>query len=291
MKTESAIIFNIQRFSLHDGDGIRTTFFFKGCPLSCKWCHNPEGQSYEPQVMFFADRCRSCANCSSITGAAENCDYVHSHSPGGGCIYGAREVVGKAYTPQELINIAEKDAEFYQNSGGGVTLSGGEVLTQPPAFLHSLTSGLKRKGFHVAIDTCGHVPFQAFENILPYTDVFLYDVKLFNSAKHSQFTGHGNQLILENLKKLSDTGAKIEIRIPIIEGANNNEEIDAIMHYLSQNIRVEKIRLLPYHAIGTDKYKRIGMAAKGQFLTPGSQRMNELAEKFKKCGLPIAYNK
>jgi len=268
---ESAILFNIQRFSLHDGGGIRTTFFFKGCPLSCKWCHNPEGQAYEAQAMFFMERCRFCANCS------------------GNCIYGAREVSGKAYTAYELIRIAEKDATFYQSSGGGVTLSGGEVLTQPRAFLHSLTSGLKRKGFHVAIDTCGHVPYEAFENVMPFTDIFLYDIKLISSQRHLQFTGLGNELILSNLKKLSDAGAKIEIRIPVIEGVNSHdEEMNGIMQYIAQNIKVERVRLLPYHAFGTDKYERVGMTAAGEFSTPSKARMAELEERFRQNGLPIA---
>jgi len=267
---ESAIVFNIQRFCLHDGDGIRTTFFFKGCPLSCKWCHNPEGRAYEPQNMFFADRCRSCANCSND------------------CIYGANEITGKAYTPDDLINIANKDAEFYKSSGGGVTLSGGEVLAQPRAFLRSFTSGLKRAGFHVAIDTCGHVPFEAFENVLPYTDVFLYDVKLIDNARHLQFTGAGNELILSNLKMLSDMGTKIEIRIPVIEGVNNDDaEINGIVLYIAQNIQAKKVRLLPYHPIGIDKFERLGMEAEGDFSAPCNKRMRELTERFKQSGLPV----
>jgi len=204
------------------------------------------------------------------------------------CIYGAREVSGRAYTPEELIHIAEKDTAFYQSSGGGVTLSGGEVLAQPRAFLRSFAGGLKGKGLHVAIDTCGHVPFEAFENVMPYVDVFLYDIKLFDSARHRQFTGHDNELILSNLKKLSDTGAKIEIRIPIIEGVNNDDtEMDRIIKFLTQNARPQKVWLLPYHAMGTDKYQRIGMIAEGEFSTPSSQRMQELAEKFSVNNLPV----
>jgi len=220
--------------------------------------------------MFFMERCRFCANCDI------------------NCIYGAREVSGKAYTPDQLINIAEKDAEFYQSSGGGVTLSGGEVLAQPRAFLRLLTSGLRRKGFNVALDTCGHVPFEAFENVMPFTDIFLYDIKLINSARHLQFTGQGNELILANLKKLSDAGAKIEIRIPIIEGVNSHdEEIDGIIKFISQNIRTERVRLLPYHAIGTDKYERIGMVAESGFSAPSAERLSQLHEKFKRYGLPV----
>jgi len=207
------------------------------------------------------------------------------------CIYGAREVSGKAYTVNELIYIAQKDAEFYQSSGGGVTLSGGEVLTQPRAFLHSLTSCLKRKGIHVAVDTSGHVPYQAFENVLPFTDIFLYDVKLINSAQHKQFTGHGNELILSNLKKLSDTGAKIEIRVPIIVGVNTNEtEIDGIVQYIAHNIRVERVRLLPYHSIGTVKYERIGMVAEHDFSAPSDTQIHEFAQKFTGSGIPTVYS-
>jgi len=271
---ESTILFNIQRFCLHDGDGIRTTFFFKGCPLRCSWCHNPEGLSYKSQIMFYAEKCRSCVSCGAIADDE--------------CIYGAREIMGKAYTVDELIHIADKDAEFYKSSSGGVTLSGGEVLAQPRAFLHALTSGLKLKGFHIAVDTCGHVPFEAFENVREYVDIFLYDVKFIDNARHLRFTGVSNELILENLKKLSDTVARIEIRIPVIEGVNSDDaEMNGIMQYIKDKIKVEKIRLLPYHAIGNDKYTRIGMTAKGKFSAPSEGHMCELAEMFRRNNLPI----
>jgi len=267
---ESAVVFNIQRFCLHDGGGIRTTFFFKGCPLRCKWCHNPEGQAYDPQVIFFAERCRYCAICGS------------------NCIYGAKEVSGKAYTCDELIRIAEKDTEFYKSSGGGVNLSGGEVLTQSRAFLRAFTKGLKHKGIHVAIDTCGHVPFEAFENVLPYADIFLYDIKLFDSAKHLEFTGLDNELILSNLKKLSSMGVKLEIRVPVIEGVNNDDdEINKIIQYIAQNIRVERVRLLPYHAMGADKYERFGMVTGTGFSEPSAERMHVLTERCRQSGLPV----
>lgn len=266
----TALIFNIQRFSLHDGDGIRTTIFFKGCPLSCKWCHNPESWLSEPQIVFIQKKCRDCSNCAQSD-----------------CVYGAHEIAGKPYSPAQLVAIAERDAEFYRNSGGGVTLSGGEVMIQPTDFLIELLHGLKQKGINTAVDTCGHAPFEAFENVLPYVDTFLYDIKFADNARHLQFTDQGNELILSNLQKLSDKGVKLEIRIPIIEGVNSDDaEMDKIISLL-KNIKAEKIRLLPYHSIGRDKYTHLGMAAPDEFHAPSAQRINELAGKFSAHGLPV----
>lgn len=265
----TAIVFNIQRFSLHDGDGIRTTIFFKGCPLRCKWCHNPESWLSEPQSVFIQKKCRACSKCDK------------------GCVYGARETAGKPYTPDELIRIAERDAEFYKSSGGGVTLSGGEVMAQHAAFLLELVRGLKQKGLNVAVDTCGYAPFEAFENILPYVDTFLYDIKFIDNARHLQFTGQSNGLILANLQKLSGKNASLEIRIPVIEGANSDDaQMNKIISYLA-GIRAKKIRLLPYHAIGREKYTHLGMPQPDEFYAPSPQRMNELTERFKQHGLPI----
>jgi len=259
----TALIFNIQRFSLHDGDGIRTTFFFKGCPLRCKWCHNPESWLAQPQTLFFQQKCRACATCQDTN-----------------CLYGARETAGKPYTTAQLISIAQRDSLFYQTSGGGVTLSGGEVMTQPAGFLLELVRGLKQKGINIAVDTCGHAPFEAFENVLPYVDTFLYDIKFADSARHLQFTGVGNELILANLQKLSDKGAKLEVRIPVIEGVNSDDvEMNKIMSFLA-NIRVKKVRLLPYHAFGSDKYTHLGMEMPDEFTAPTQQCMDKLTTKF-----------
>ena len=266
----TALIFNIQRFSLHDGDGIRTTFFFKGCPLRCKWCHNPESWLAEPQTVFIQKKCRGCSDCKQTD-----------------CVYGAREIAGIPYSTAQLIAIADRDAEFYRNSGGGVTLSGGEVMLQSSDFLIELLRGLKQKGIDTAVDTCGHVSFAAFKNVLPYVDIFLYDIKFADNARHLQFTGHGNDLILSNLQKLSDMDTKLEIRIPVIEGVNSGDaEMDKIISLL-KNIKAKKIRLLPYHTFGRDKYVHLGMAMPNKFTAPSAQRMDELAEKFKQNGLPV----
>jgi len=188
----------------------------------------------------------------------------------------------------ELIRIAERDAEFYKSSGGGITLSGGEVMIQPRDFLLALMGGLKQKGFNLAVDTCGYAPFEAFESALPYVDTFLYDVKFIDSSRHLQFTGEDNSLILSNLKKLSHMGAKLEIRIPVIEGANSDDvEMRRIAAYIAQNIKVEKVRLLPYHTLGKEKYEQLGMTASDEFSAPSARRMQELTEMFMGCGVQV----
>jgi len=223
-----------------------------------------------PQLMGVnvPDGCISCGSCAEA------------------CLYGAREIVGKYYTPDELIGLVGRDAEFYRASGGGVTLSGGETMVQEPEFLLELVRGLKNEGYNVAIDTCGCAPFEAFEAVLPYTDFFLYDVKLIDSERHKYFTGAGNELILSNLKKLSDRNVAIQIRIPVIEGANaSDEEMDKIVSFLSENINVENITLLPYHEIGKDKSVRFGEPIKDHgFHTPDDRRMEEIAQKFRDKG-------
>ena len=331
-----AIVFNVQKYSLHDGDGIRTTFFFKGCPLACKWCHNPEGWSPDPQLFVYPNRCKSCGLCGQICPAKRRQDALAglgaqvvgsapfesaastagstastagstapttvSTAPTAGstvadgctacgacvdvCVHGAREVAGRLYTPEELIRIAVRDMAFYQVSGGGVTLSGGEVMAQDRGFLLALARGLKREGIDLAIDTCGYAPFEAFEDLAPYVDVFLYDIKFVNSELHMLYTGRDNRLILENIKRLSDSGARIHARIPVIGGVNDcDSEMAAISRYIAGNVRVERINLLPYHAIGRDKYTRFGMVEEDNaFFTPSNERMEELADRFRRDG-------
>ena len=301
-----SFVFNIQKFCLHDGDGIRTVIFFKGCPLSCKWCHNPEGRISNPQIAFYSERCRGCGDCSAAHRAATSESIVDepdnpfpvlmgANVPDGclscgacaeACVYGAREVVGKFYMPDELVRLVGRDAEFYQASGGGVTLSGGEVMCQDLDFLVELVSGMKREGYNVAIDTCGYAPFEAFEAVLPYTDLFLYDVKIFENEHHRYFTGVNNDLILSNLRKLSDLGARIYVRIPVIEGVNAHDgEMDAIVSFLIKHVKAEKIILLPYHEIGKGKAKRFGYSDEDYgFYAPDERRMEVIAQKFRDKG-------
>lgn len=247
------VVFNIQKFSIHDGPGIRTTIFFKGCPIRCLWCHNPESQRYYEESMLDND------------GNVISC--------------------GKRYTVKELIKEAEKDIIFYDQSGGGVTLSGGEVMTQNIEYITELVKGLYYKGISVVIDTCGVAHYNNFERILPYVDRFLYDLKIIDNIDHKHYTGVSNKLVLENLKKLSDAGASIDLRLIQLDKINNREEdTDNIIAYLKDNnINLEKIHLLPYHKFGSDKYDRLNRS-KTIFETPNNEKLQETKRKYEYAG-------
>lgn len=266
-------VFNIQKYSIHDGPGIRTSIFFKGCPLSCRWCHNPESQRYARELMVFHDRCTACGACvprcpegvNAIADGKLVMDRAKCTACGvctDWCVNNAREVAGKEYTVRELAREAEKDLAFYEQSGGGVTLSGGEVMAQDMDYIESLCRILKNKGISVYIDTCGAVPYERFQRILPYADAFLYDIKLLDSEAHKQWIGMDNTLILENLKRLSADGAVIFIRMPIIGGVNATEEyILSVIEFLRrEQIAVHQVNLLPYHDTGRHKYGKLDRA-------------------------------
>ena len=272
-----AILFDIQRNSFVDGPGIRTTVFFKGCNLKCVWCHNPESQDFKPQMLFYQDKCTGCGKCRKICPTPENCTLC------GKCTFycpvDARKVCGKEYTVDEVFAEIIKDKAFYENSDGGVTFSGGECMLQID-FLTEILKKCKENGIHTAVDTAGHIPFEHFAKILPYTDLFLYDIKLFDSLNHKQYVGVGNELILENLKKLFSAGAKLWIRIPIIPDVNDSmEELRQIKEFLADCGNPEKVELLPYHAMGENKYRAIG-AKVHAFRTPNAERMKQLKELF-----------
>lgn len=250
-----AMIFDIQRNSFVDGPGIRTTVFFKGCNLRCKWCHNPESQSFEKQMMFYKDKCTGCGKCREVCpNHLKKCDFCGKCELY--CPADARKVCGREYTPAEVFAEVIKDKAFYDNSGGGVTFSGGECMLQLD-FLCEILEKCKSAGIHTAVDTAGNVPWKSFEKILPFTDLFLYDIKAFGAELHRKGTGVSNELILENLKNLSGR-ADIIVRIPVIGGYNDNdEEIRRIADFLKQ-IKIIKAELLPYHAMGEHKYTALG---------------------------------
>ena len=271
-----AIFFDIQRNSFVDGPGIRTTVFFKGCNLKCAWCHNPESQSAKPQMMFYKDKCTGCGKCKSVCPYhLEQCELCGKCTLY--CPVDARKVCGKEHTVDEVLKEVLKDKAFYETSGGGVTFSGGECMLQID-FLAEILKKCKENGIHTAVDTAGHIPFESFEKILPYTDLFLYDIKIFDSQKHKQYVGVGNELILENLKKLFERKAKLWIRIPIIPDVNDSiEEIQKIKDFLKTIGTAEKIELLPYHAMGENKYRAIGKEPQ-IFKTPDAENMKRLKE-------------
>lgn len=292
-----SLIFNIQKYSIHDGEGIRTTIFFKGCPMVCKWCHNPESQSYLAEVLYNEEKCSKCGNCikkcphdaivyelshvktdRSICTLCETCmDY---------CVNNAREKVGKFYSLDEVMKEIEKDKMFYEESGGGVTLSGGEVMAQNMDYVLAILKKCQRMGYKVNIDTCGHAPFANFEKVMPYVDTFLYDIKHMDNDIHKDLTGQDNDLVLGNLRKLSDLGAKINIRMPLVEGLNSTDEhIDKVIEFL-KSINISKINLLPYHNTGKSKYSRLDMTYEGDhYEAPSSQRLEELEQRFRKNNL------
>lgn len=266
-----ATIFDIQRSSYVDGPGIRTTVFFKGCNLRCTWCHNPESQSPKKEMLFYRNRCTNCGKCKKKCAYnLEKCDFCGKCALY--CPRDAREICGKEYTLDEVMREVLKDKAIYENSGGGVTFSGGECMLQID-FLEEVLKKCKEQGIHTAVDTAGHVPFEYFERIIPYTDLFLYDVKISDTEKHKKYVGVGNELILSNLKKLLELGCRVIVRTPVISGVNDSEqEIKAIKKIAE---RAEKIELLPYHAMGEHKYTALGKAI-SHFEAPTKEKMDIL---------------
>ena len=236
----TGIVTDFKRFAVHDGDGIRTTVFLKGCPLRCVWCHNPESISPKPELAFYAEKCTGCGECmrvcpngAHIFEAADTPDsYIHkldrTKCAACGkcaevCVSGALKLCGRRMSVDEVMKIVAEDRIFYETSGGGMTLSGGEPTLQPE-FALALLRAAKADGISTALDTCGFAKREVYESLLPYTDIFLYDIKHITDEGHIRCTGRSNRLILENLRFLSDAGAKIEIRIPLVPGYNDDAE-------------------------------------------------------------------
>ena len=273
-----ATIFDIERNSYVDGPGIRTTVFFKGCNLRCAWCHNPESQSPKYEMLFYKNKCTGCGKCKEkCPNHLESCELCGKCTLY--CPHDAREICGKEYTVDEVVREILKDKAFYEASGGGVTFSGGECMLQID-FLEDLLKECQKNGIHTAVDTAGYVPFEQFEQILPYTELILYDIKCFDSEKHKQYTGVGNELILENLKRLLATDKSVWIRIPIIPTVNDTEEeIRSIRSFLLSCGTPEKVELLPYHAMGEHKYAAIGKKVK-MFSVPSEEKIRQLKNIF-----------
>lgn len=246
-------IFDIQRYSIHDGGGIRTIVFLKGCPLRCKWCCNPEGQHYNVEKMTLG---------------------------------GKEKIVGQDVTVGEIIDIIERDRIYYRRSGGGLTLSGGESLTQPD-FAVALLRAAKERGINTAMESTGFADFSVISRYLPYLDLYLMDIKHMNSAKHKEFTSQPNELILENARKITDAGTRLIVRTPVIPTFNaTKEEIGEIAKFASSLKGVTQMHILPYHRIGTDKYKGLNRDYSLTGIEPPSKElMNELLEVVNSYGL------
>jgi pyruvate formate lyase activating enzyme len=263
--SDTGTIFNIMKYAVHDGPGIRTTVFFKGCPLTCLWCHNPESQAGRPEVMVWDNKCIGCGDCRQV------CNHELCMTCGACaavCPSGAREAVGSVMTVADVMREIEKDMIFYDESGGGVTFSGGEPLQQPD-FLQKLLTLCRQKRIHTAVDTTGFAPAAALLGISGYTDLFLYDLKLMDDVRHKEYTGVSNRLILENLQELSRVHRDIRIRYPFIPGINDDEKnIRHTGRFLAGLQGVSPIHLLPYQHLGAGKYHRIKKEYRLRHLVP-----------------------
>lgn len=293
------MIYNIQRFSLDDGPGIRTTVFLKGCNLRCAWCHNPESMQAKPEIMFFRQKCVGCNACVaacpvSAQQPAPDRGLNRLRCVGCGrcvavCPYGALALRGRRITPVEVLEEAMKDQVFYAASGGGVTFSGGEPLLQP-AFLAETLKLCRENGLTTAVDTAGNVPWTSFESILHYTNLVLFDLKAANSTLHKQLTGVENEQILENLVRVSQSDCALRIRVPLIKGMNLNSPEDKrwkeMLDILCGLERVDQVDLLPYHRLGESKYAALDKPC----LTNETQRfsdeeLNALLQQARRRGL------
>lgn len=272
-----ANIFDIQRGSFVDGPGIRTTVFFKGCNLRCEWCHNPESQNRGRELMFYADKCDGCGTCKRVCpNGLKTCELCGKCADY--CSQDARKLVGEECETDEILTEILKDKEFY-GSDGGVTFSGGECMLQIDA-LRELLVKCKAVGVHTAVDTAGCVPWEYFETVMPFTDLFLYDVKCFEGSLHESGTGVSNKLILDNLTRLSKNfGGKITVRIPVITGFNDSDAEMAKISDFLKKLNITDVELLPYHRLGESKYGALNRDCR-DFDVPKKERMKELEELF-----------
>jgi len=296
---DTGIIFDFKKFSIHDGPGIRTTVFLKGCPLNCVWCHNPEGISPYPEIHFWESRCIACGDCveacpneaiAFVEGLRvwQRDQCTRCGACGVVCPAEAVQLVGKTMTVSEVIAEIEKDVVCYDQSGGGVTFSGGEPLAQPE-FLKSSLQACKERYIHTAVDTSGLASPEHFRQILPFTDLFLFDIKLIDEKRHIEYTGVSNKLIHSNLRELAQTDTNISVRIPIIPSINADaENIRQTGAYLASLGSIRHIDILPYHNIASDKYRRSGSEYTiAEIQPPSAEQMGQIARQLESYGLCV----
>ena len=276
------LIFDIQRGSFVDGPGIRTTVFMKGCNLRCRWCHNPESQSARVQMMVYRHKCVGCGKCAAVCQhQLESCDLCGRCELF--CPNDARKICGRTYTAETLLGEILKDKSYYESSNGGVTFSGGECMLQAD-FLCETLKLCKENGIHTAVDTAGHVPWESFIKIMPYTDLFLYDIKAYTDELHVSGVGVSNGLIIDNLARLKACfGGEITVRIPVIGGYNANDgEMGTIAAFVN-GIGVDRVELMPNHRMGEHKYAALGMESE-PYDIPNDDDMARWREMFIQIG-------
>ena len=298
---KKTLISNIQRFSLDDGEGIRTTVFFKGCNLSCKWCHNPECISAEKLLQYHENKCANCKKCEEICPIGchsfENGKHLIDRQKCEGCGKcteicpgSALEINGKYYTSEALMEIIKKDCAYYENSGGGVTFSGGEPMLSF-SVLKDLLMKCKSENIRTAVDTAGNIPYERYEALFPYVDMFLIDLKIWDDDKLKTYTGGSGKRIKENIKLIAEAGKRVIIRIPVIGSVNDEkEELKKMADFLKDIGKIELVQLLPYHQYGIGKYAISGIKSEqADFYVPSSSFMNEMLELFRAIGLNTSF--
>jgi len=278
------LVFDIQRFSLHDGPGIRTLVFLKGCPLRCLWCDNPESQNTEPEIAESPIRCIRCGNCFHVcpTGAISPDRWFIDRQKCIQCLKcvkicpsGARDLIGKEMSVEEVMKEIRKDEIFYRQSRGGVTFSGGEPAYQPQ-FTTCILKDCKEERIHTAVETCGAVPWKQLVRLLKFTDLVLYDLKHANPDEHKRLTGKSNDLIIDNLRKIvtykNKMNLEVIVRIPLIPGCNDSKEnILSIVEVLNSLNEIKKVHLLPYHELGISKYEKLNR----KYILKGTPRLTK----------------
>ena len=291
-----AKVFEIKKFAVHDGDGIRTTVFFKGCPLKCVWCHNPEGISVSSQLAYYKSKCVNCGMCVSVcpgnAHTIENGNHIFDRNLctacgkcEEACFSNALTLYGKDMSIEEIMPVLLEDKDFYETSGGGITISGGECLMHAD-FCAELLKQIKAEGINTAVDTCGFVSKSALDKVIPHTDVFLYDFKAFDEEVHIKCTGHSNKVILENLKYIDDCGKDIEIRIPYVP-EYNSDQIEKIAEFLNTLKHLTKVRVLPYHNFAGSKYNSLDMENTLPDILPTNEELEKAKEIIKSYGIEV----
>lgn len=293
-------IFNIMKYAIHDGPGIRTTVFFKGCPLRCWWCHNPEGQRFDQELLYRPERCVGCGQClevcpqGSISYSQGQVSYAREQCSACGqcslvCPAGARETVARSRSVHDVMTEIEKDLIFYDESGGGVTFSGGEALSQPE-FLGELLKECRKKEIHTAVETCGYVQREVLAGLKDDVDLFLFDLKHLDSGEHEKLTGVPNELILENLAWLAQQHPRVMVRLAVIPGHNDDEaHLDKLGEFVKSLRTIREVHCLPYHKAGAEKYRRLGRSyALPDLNPPADQDMERIKKRLEGFGLQVS---